>query len=167
MPFDALSSSLQFFASGIDGDTCFLSVTRDNDHTNTFSGTVTINGDRSYTATYDSPSAFCDSFACVSSHASVQVFPQPFDPRKSVAYPLNILASTQAKPPVDLSLDIWTEDLFRVRHSVQKGLPQLNQWYAIWDGLDDLGRIVASGRYVYRVDADGVVRNGKIIIVTK
>ncbi|MYA23702.1 MAG: T9SS type A sorting domain-containing protein, partial [Gemmatimonadetes bacterium] len=52
----------------------------------------------------------------------------------------------------------------QVRTLVQ-GVANSGWHVARWDGLDDVGREVASGVYLYRLDATGGVRTGKMTLV--
>ena len=90
---------------------------------------------------------------------SFQLFqnvPNPFNPRTSIAF--------EIPAPGNVRLRIF--DLQgRLVRTVTSGAADAGPHTTEWDGLDDRGRAVASGLYVYRVEAPGLVAARKMLLV--
>ena len=83
-------------------------------------------------------------------------YPNPFNATTAIRYAL------PAAGPVHLA--VYALNGQQVRTLVQ-GV-KTSGWHVVrWDGRDDVGRTAASGVYLYRLDATGGVRTGKMTLV--
>jgi hypothetical protein len=83
--------------------------------------------------------------------------PNPFNPSTTIEFAL--------ARPEDARLDVFTVDGRLVRTLVDRGLTA-GPHTATWDGVDHLGRAVASGTYFYRLTtAGGFSEAGRMVLV--
>jgi hypothetical protein len=84
--------------------------------------------------------------------------PNPFNPRTMIPFRIGT--------PGWVEIDVWDAHGRLVRRLVQ-GRKGVGAHQALWDGLDDRGRALASGPYFYRLSVDGapVSRAEKAILV--
>ncbi len=85
-----------------------------------------------------------------------QNHPNPFNPRTTVAFTLETAGS--------VSLRIYDASGRLVRTLIDGHRGGGNQT-VIWNGLDDGGRLVGDGVYLYRLDAAGVSETRKMVLV--
>ncbi|NKB67401.1 MAG: T9SS type A sorting domain-containing protein [Candidatus Latescibacteria bacterium] len=83
-------------------------------------------------------------------------YPNPFNASTVIPFRLQRASRVQ--------LDIYGATGQRVRRLVDEGL-EAGGYQIPWDGLDQDGRSVASGVYLYRLQADGRVEARKLILV--
>ncbi len=83
-------------------------------------------------------------------------YPNPFNPTTTIRFDLNEAG--------DVSLAVYNIRGQIVRTLVQGTRPSGHNTVE-WDGLDDHGRAVASGVYVYRIEADGFVGSRKMVLL--
>jgi hypothetical protein len=82
-------------------------------------------------------------------------FPNPFNPRTTIAYEL------RAPAPVILEIvDTRGRRVASVRHDMQAA----GRHEFVWDGTDTRGRPVASGVYLYRLQAGQARATGKMVL---
>lgn len=79
--------------------------------------------------------------------------PNPFSERTTISF--------QLASPSKVSLKIYNAAGQLVRN-LEQGRKAAGLHRAAWDGRDDGGRRVASGVYLYRLEADGTVKNGRM-----
>jgi hypothetical protein len=82
--------------------------------------------------------------------------PNPFNPSTTIAFEL--------PAGQDVRLAIYGLDGRRVRSLLQTALPA-GRHATRWDGRDDRGRTVASGMYLYRLEAGPWSASGKLELV--
>jgi len=87
---------------------------------------------------------------------SVSAYPNPFNPRVTLALDLPKAATTSVK-------------IYDIRGALVRSIPvtarEAGHHEVIWAGQDDRGGDVASGVYFYRVDVAGEQRQGKLTLV--
>ncbi len=79
--------------------------------------------------------------------------PNPFGTRTTISY--------QLARPSKVLLKIYNAAGQLVKN-LEQGLKPAGLHRAAWDGTDDGGRKVASGVYLYRLEADGAVKSGRM-----
>ena len=164
---DALT--LHFWDAGDGPDTCIEIMSRDTNRALTSDGTIEFTSlGVPPTVTLDSPQAYCDSEICLAPYVAVaglDVHPNPFvTDGSSEAY---ILASTNPFPPISVAMNIMDLSMNEIRSTKAAAVPFKGSWNALWDGRDDLGRLVPSGEYLYALHVDGALKVGKIVVVRK
>jgi hypothetical protein len=83
-------------------------------------------------------------------------WPNPFNPRTEIVYRL------ANETRVDLGIyDVLGH---RVR-TLESDLRPAGEHRVLWDGLDDAGRSVAAGSYLYRISGGGTEQSGKMTLV--
>jgi len=85
-----------------------------------------------------------------------QNYPNPFNPTTTISYEL--------AAPGAVTLRIYTPLGERVRTLVSDD-QSAGPHTALWDGRDDGGHAVASGAYFYRLDAGGVTRTRRMVLL--
>lgn len=85
--------------------------------------------------------------------AALGAKPNPFGTRTTISY--------QLASPSKVSLRIYNAAGQLVKN-LDQGQKTAGLYRTAWDGTDDDGRRVASGVYLYRLEADGVVTNGRM-----
>ena len=75
---------------------------------------------------------------------AVQPFPNPFDDYCAISFELTAAASVRC--------DIYTVSGRRIR-TLERDCPDAGRWSLDWDGRDGVGHQVASGTYLYRMEA--------------
>jgi flagellar hook assembly protein FlgD len=90
--------------------------------------------------------------------ALAQNVPNPFNPETTISYELPEAA--------DIRLIIADLSGQMVRTLVQ-GMHQAGRYSVVWDGRDTKGRVVASGVYLYRLEAvdRGVIETRRMVFV--
>jgi hypothetical protein len=85
-----------------------------------------------------------------------QNYPNPFNPETTIRYQIN------QPGPVHLEIyNLLGQKIRTLVNEVQSaGAHSVN-----WDGLDDAGRSVSSGVYVYRLRADKSVASRKLVLL--
>ncbi|MFQ5652232.1 MAG: T9SS type A sorting domain-containing protein [bacterium] len=85
-----------------------------------------------------------------------QNFPNPFNPATTISYHL----------PKDARVNLIIYNLLgeRVRTLVNQ-TQTAGERLVVWDGKDDLGQIVNSGLYIYRLETEGTVINRKMLFL--
>jgi len=174
--FQALPASLNIFTCGYGKDTSVIVITRSSDRTNTSNGSVTSKSVLAFQDSFQYPETFCDTISLPILIAT-KIFPQPFIVSSiSDGTVLNILASTDTKTPVDVSLNIYSLDNSLIRHfdrslaanhQIFAADPFGGSWYVEWDGKDDAGALAPSGVYYYSLKVDGNRDNGKFVVIRK
>ena len=53
----------------------------------------------------------------------------------------------------------------RPLRTLVKGRREIDHYEVTWDGRDDAGRLVASGVYLYELDAPGYLETKKMVLV--
>jgi len=91
------------------------------------------------------------------SAATLQVWPNPFNPRAQIA-----LSLPRTGP---VSLDVVDARGHVVRRLLVAAELPAGRHVVIWDGLDDAGRAMPSGVYLARVLADGLTSARKLTLV--
>jgi hypothetical protein len=168
--FGALPASLNFIDEGFGNDTVAVVIARDTDFMITSDASATINGPSpySYKTAYQFSNAFADTLLALTVQTSAsgqKVFPQPYTVGTAPQNALWFFAS--AVQPVDVQLDIFSMNLDKIAHVEKSAVGYLDSWYETWNGVDDLGRIVPSGVYLYSMMCDGVQTQGKFVVVHK
>lgn len=163
--FQALPISLNYIVSGVGEDTSAVIVSRDTTPV-VGNASVTVTGVGTYSTNFDDPKLYCDTAVGVQPTEAL-VFPQPFVVNSNTTDTLSILATSDPKQPVTLRLDIYSLSMAEVVHLEPKPVPYLNRYYANWTGLDDKGKPVPSGVYIYSIETDGKRRNGKVVVIRK
>jgi hypothetical protein len=162
----AVVASLNYIYTGFGHDTVVVVSARDTDRTVISNGSIEIDGLNSYVAVYQSQSSFCDTIAGYSP-TNATVFPQPFIVHSTGTDSVYILAQPGGKPPVNTQVDIFALDMSFVAHIENNLRRQTDSYYAVWNGRDEIGRLVPSGVYFFRVERDGTTTEGKIMVVRK
>lgn len=85
-----------------------------------------------------------------------QNYPNPFNPSTSITYSLARAANVQLSIYNLLGQKVAT---------LVNGRRNAGSYTVQWDGKDQFGRAVASGVYVYRLEAEGVVRAHKMLLM--
>lgn len=168
--FGALPASLNFIYEGFGNDTVAVVIARDTDFMITSDANATINGPSpySYKTLYQFPNAFADTLLALTvqtASSGLKVFPQPFTVGSTPQNALWFLASVHQ--PVDVQLDIYSMNFDKIAHVEKSAVGYLDSWYETWNGVDDLGRVVPSGVYLYSMMCDGVRTEGKFVVVHK
>jgi hypothetical protein len=91
-----------------------------------------------------------------STYGLSQNYPNPYNPTTQIAY--------QLSQPGVVSLKIYNIKGELVRTLVNEYKPAGNH-IAIWDGKDDAGIQLASGIYLYRIQADKFTDSKKMILI--
>ena len=174
--FQALPASLNIFTCGYGKDTSVIVISRSTDRTNTANGTVTSKSVLAFQDSFQYPETFCDTISLPILIAT-KIFPQPFIiSQGSDQNTLDILASTNSKAPIDVSLNIYSLDNSLIRHydrslqanhQILAADPFGGSWYVEWDGKDDTGALAPSGIYYYSLKVDGNRDNGKFVVIRK
>ncbi len=100
---------------------------------------------------FDNPSRVPDRFELA------QNFPNPFNPSTTIAYQLNNSS--------DVKLIIYNTLGQKIRTLIEDK-PQSGGEYSIkWDGRDDAGNLVATGIYVYRLEAGNQIQAKKMLLM--
>jgi hypothetical protein len=84
------------------------------------------------------------------------VSPNPFNPRTEIAYEIPARGEVQ--------LDVYDARGARIRRLIA-GVEPAGRHVAVWDGVDDAGRRVASGVFVARLRANGVDVMRKLVML--
>lgn len=92
-------------------------------------------------------------------HILSQNYPNPFNPETTISYELPEMAR--------IRLNIYTLSGGVVRTLVHDELNQPGRYAIVWDGRDEAGRAVASGAYLYRLEAvdKGLVETKRMVLV--
>jgi len=90
------------------------------------------------------------------SFALVQNYPNPFNPTTSIIYNVPRAAA------VKLAVYNLSGQMVRTLVNERQGV---GTYTVQWDAKDQFGRIVASGVYLYRLEADGLVQARKMLLV--
>ena len=85
-----------------------------------------------------------------------QNFPNPFNPETTIRYDL--------AGPAEVRLTVYDVLGRRVRTLVAKK-QAAGEHSAVWDGRDDRGRQLASGVYVYRLEAGDFTKSAKMLLL--
>ena len=85
-----------------------------------------------------------------------QNYPNPFNPETTIRYDL-------AKP-VEVRLTVF-DVLGRAVRTLVAHKQAAGAHSAVWDGRDDLGRQLASGVYVYRLEAGDFTKSAKMLLL--
>jgi hypothetical protein len=85
-----------------------------------------------------------------------QNYPNPFNPATSIRYRLG--------RPAAVSLAVYDAAGQRVRDLVEATQPA-GDYLVEWDGTNDAGQAVASGTYLYRLEADGFVQSRSLTLL--
>ncbi len=85
-----------------------------------------------------------------------QNFPNPFNPTTTISYNL----------PEDTEVNLKIYNLFgqEVRTLVNEA-QSAGSKSVVWNGKDASGRIVSSGLYIYRLEAEKMVQNKKMLFL--
>jgi hypothetical protein len=159
--------SLQYAASGSNGDTCFAVIARDTDRFLQSNCTVRFSS-AGEEVIPDRPSAYCDTVVCLTPPgAGVEVFPNPFVIANDADDSVRIVATLNGRPPVSTILDIYSLNGISIHHSVSSTTGFEGSSAVAWNGRDDTGKPVESGEYVYTLLVDGALKVGKIVVVRK
>jgi len=168
--FDA---SLHIFVCGYGKDTSVIVISRSTDRAFNDEITITSTSLLSFRDSFQFPETFCDTIS-QPGFVSTKLFPNPFIPSTDEPQ-LNILASTNSYPPINVDVTIYSMDNSLIRHFARERAsnqfiaadPIAGSWYVEWDGRDDIGRLVPSGVYYYSITTDGVTDNGKFVVIRK
>ncbi len=85
-----------------------------------------------------------------------QNYPNPFNPATTIEFALPVAADTR--------ITIYNIQGQIVRTLADTHLPA-GYHAVVWNGLDNYGNTVASGVYLYRIDADGFVASRKMLLL--
>ncbi len=85
-----------------------------------------------------------------------QNYPNPFNPSTSIRYSLARAAVVQ------LAVYDLAGRCIKILHS---GMQPSGDHTVSWDGRNDQGRLVSSGVYIYRMEAEAFCRSGKMVFV--
>ncbi|MBN2011403.1 T9SS type A sorting domain-containing protein [candidate division KSB1 bacterium] len=85
-----------------------------------------------------------------------QNYPNPFNPETAIRYQLSVVS--------DVDLSIYNVNGQLIRTLVQ-GVRPAGMHQAYWDGLNNAGQRVASGPYLYRLEADGQVLTRRMLLL--
>ncbi|MDP4231314.1 MAG: hypothetical protein Q8916_13020 [Bacteroidota bacterium] len=171
----ALPASLNIFTCGYGKDTSVIVISRSTDRAYTSDASVTSKTVLTFQDSFQFPETFCDTIS-LPILVATKIFPQPFIISPSGDAALNILVSTDSKPPADVSLSIYGLDNTLMRHfdrsfslskQTQAADPFGGSWYVEWDGRDDTGRLAPSGIYQYSLEINGQRENGKFVVLRK
>ena len=89
--------------------------------------------------------------------AQATVFPNPFNPEVTVAFDLDRLAT--------VSVRVYDELGQRVRVLAAEAERPVGSYQFVWDGLDQAGRLQASGTYFLVVSVDGTAESHKLTLL--
>jgi subtilase family protein/flagellar hook capping protein FlgD/HYDIN/CFA65/VesB family protein/BACON domain-containing protein len=89
-------------------------------------------------------------------YALHQNFPNPFNPSTTIKYDL--------KAKTDVKLTIYNVLGQKVRTLVQTN-QAAGFKNVVWNGLNEIGEQVATGVYIYRIEADGFVKSRKMVFM--
>ncbi len=158
-------ASLNLYAAGVGNDTAVVSVSRSPEFILS-SDTITIFDLNSYRATYQISETFCDTIVG-GKETNAEAFPMPFVVSSDKSETVKLFAKSGSKPASDTRLGIYTVDMKLVRYIETAALPISGRYYMEWNGLDDIGKYVSSGVYIYNIEVDGERRQGKLVVVRK
>ncbi len=85
-----------------------------------------------------------------------QNYPNPFNPETTIPFALS--------QPAGVTLKIYNARGQEVRTLLNNASKSAGQHRVTWDGRDNRGQIVASGVYVYRLSAQGVVQSRRMVL---
>ena len=85
-----------------------------------------------------------------------QNHPNPFNPMTTIRFDLPKVQTVR--------LTIYTVDGKVVTTLINENMPQGNH-EVVWSGLDDAGRLVASGTYIYRLEAGDYMETKRMLLV--
>ncbi len=85
------------------------------------------------------------------------VFPNPFNPEVTVAFDLD--------HPASVSVRVYDELGQRVRVLAAEAERPVGSYQFVWDGLDQAGRLQASGTYFLVVSVDGTAESHKLTLL--
>lgn len=86
-----------------------------------------------------------------------QNYPNPFNPSTTIVYRLNV--------PSNVNLTVYNILGQKIRTLVKDKRQVADEYSFQWDGLDDNGRRVASGLYLYRLESDKQVQTKKMLFL--
>ena len=89
--------------------------------------------------------------------AQATVFPNPFNPEVTVAFELD--------HPASVSVRVYDELGQRVRVLAAEAERPAGSYQFVWDGLDQAGRLQASGTYFLVVSVDGTAESHKLTLL--
>ena len=89
--------------------------------------------------------------------AQATVFPNPFNPEVTVAFELDA--------PASVSVRVYDELGQRVRVLAAEAERPAGSYQFVWDGLDQAGRVQASGTYFLVVSVDGTAESHKLTLL--
>lgn len=160
-------ASLNIVAAGFGEDTTFVVISRNTEFFDA-NATVTITAKNTFTASYSSPSMFCDTLIEFDA-LKTEAFPVPLIVSdQDISQTFRVKTTTTGLPPVSPPrLTIYTASMKLVRFSDVQASPFGGSWYASWDGRDDTGALVSSGMYIYVLEVDGKTSVGKFPVVAK
>ena len=86
-----------------------------------------------------------------------QNYPNPFNPVTRISYELH--------KSCNVNLDIYNILGQKVKTLVHNRFQQKGAYAVSWDALDDRGRMVASGVYIYTIKADNYRSSKKMLLI--
>jgi len=86
-----------------------------------------------------------------------QNYPNPFNPATTISYQLNSQSVVQ--------LAVYNSLGQKISTLINDKRQQAGDYSVQWDGMDDSGRQVASGVYIYRLDANNQVQTKKMLLI--
>ncbi len=155
-------ASLAFFQATAT-NTYALVLSRNTDLREVALATVSFAADK-FDVNLTFPSTFCDTTFNFQ-NVNVTVFPQPFI-NNGQDY-VRLLASNRGYKPISSDLNIYNANNELVRHIEVLPEPFANGYFHLWDGRDDMGKLVTSGIYYYHIESAPDEFNGKIAVVRK
>ncbi len=121
-------------------------------------GSTTLNTSGCYIAKGSPgvPTDVADDLIRPSDFTLAQNYPNPFNPSTTIAF------SLARRAEVDI-------EIFNIRGQKVRSLLHENRaagsHSVVWDGSDETGNLVATGVYLYRLSADGVVQTKKMVML--
>jgi len=149
MQYDAQSTELTLSAPGFKGDVTLICTVRDDSSASAVD-TITVHVDWATGIGDDLAATLPDKFSLG------QNYPNPFNPSTHIGYALPKTARVQ--------LIIYNVLGQKVRTLVDKQ-QSAGRYQMQWRGLDDAGRQVASGVYIYLIRAGAFVKAHKMILM--
>ena len=100
---------------------------------------------------------FGENRAVLSRFSLKQNYPNPFNPATTIIYQLNV--------PSVVKLTVYNSLGQIIRTLVNDERQEAGDYSVQWGGLDESSRIVASGLYMYRLEADNQVQTKKMLLM--
>ena len=121
--------------------------------------TVTVSSSDTFTVFFD----FADALLAIDEFAGIpgkfalrQNYPNPFNPVTTIAYDVPEMASVR----IDIYNILGQQVCTLINRSHEPGYYRIQ-----WDGTNDYGQVLASGMYIYSIQASGFTSVKKLVLM--